>query len=60
MPKQPISKKSSSDRSQIEKFQDAARDLECDDDIERFRERVGKLVRVKAPKNTNTDTDETA
>lgn len=30
--------------SQIDKFKQAARDLETDDDPERFRERVGKLV----------------
>ena len=33
--------------SQFERFQKAARDLECDDDPERFRERVGKLVKHK-------------
>jgi hypothetical protein len=33
--------------SQLEKFRDAARTLECDDDPERFRERVGKLVKHK-------------
>lgn len=33
--------------TQLDKFKDAARDLECDDDPERFRERVGKLVKHK-------------
>jgi hypothetical protein len=33
--------------SQLDKFKEAARDLECDDDPERFRERVGKLVKHK-------------
>lgn len=32
---------------QLEKFKQAARDLECDDDPERFRERVRKLVKHK-------------
>ena len=31
--------------SQLDKFKQAARDLECDDDERRFRERVGKLVK---------------
>jgi hypothetical protein len=32
---------------QPEKFKEAARELETDDDRERFNERVGKLVRQK-------------
>ena len=32
-------------QSQIDKFKEAARQLETDDDPERFKERVGKLVR---------------
>lgn len=31
--------------SQIDKFKQAARDLETDDDPERFKERLGKLVK---------------
>ena len=34
-------------KSQSDEFKDAARALECDDDPERFRERVGKLVKHK-------------
>lgn len=34
-------------KSQGEKFKEAARELKCDDDPERFRERVGKLVKHK-------------
>jgi hypothetical protein len=34
-------------RTQSHKFKDAARELECDDDPERFRERVGRLVKHK-------------
>lgn len=33
--------------TQLDKFKQAARDLEADDDPERFKERVGKLVRHK-------------
>ena len=32
---------------QVDRFREAARALECDDDPERFRERVGKLVKHK-------------
>ena len=33
----------------LDKFKKAARELECDDDDEqRFRERLGKLVKVKS------------
>ncbi|MGS1015590.1 hypothetical protein [Allosphingosinicella humi] len=34
-------------RSQIDKFKDAARQLETDDDPKRFKERLGKLVKHK-------------
>lgn len=33
--------------SQLDKFKQAARELETDDDPQRFKERVGKLVRQK-------------
>ena len=36
-----------SDKHQSEKFREAARDLECDDDDARFKERVRKLVKHK-------------
>lgn len=32
---------------QLDKFKEAARDLETDDDPERFKERLGKLVKHK-------------
>lgn len=35
------------ERSQLDKFKQAARDLETDDDPKRFAERVGKLVKHK-------------
>ena len=38
---------STSTKSQLERFKQAARDLECDDDPKRFRERVGKLAVAK-------------
>lgn len=34
-------------QTQLDKFKEAARDLECDDDEQRFRERLGKLVKTK-------------
>jgi len=38
------------DKPQIDKFKKAARELECDDDEQRFKERLGKLVKKsKAP-----------
>lgn len=33
--------------SQLDKFKDAARQLETDDDPKRFRDRLGKLVKHK-------------
>ena len=35
------------DKSQLDKFKDAARELECDNNEQRFKERLGKLVRAK-------------
>jgi hypothetical protein len=35
----------SSDKTQLDKFKEAARQLETDDDPERFKERLGKLVK---------------
>jgi len=40
-------KTTDSDRSQLDKFKEAARDLETDDDPKRFDERLGKLVKHK-------------
>lgn len=34
------------DKRQLDKFKDAARELECDDDEQRFKERLGKLVKT--------------
>lgn len=39
-------------KSQFDKFKDAARELECDDDEARFSERLGEIVKPKEhPKN---------
>lgn len=35
-------------QSQLDKFKEAARELECDDDEQHFKERFGKLVKQKA------------
>lgn len=35
-----------SEPSQLDKFKDAARELECDNDEMQFRERVGKLLKL--------------
>lgn len=37
------------EKSQLDKFKQAARDLECDDDDQRFKERLGKLAKPKHP-----------
>lgn len=40
---------------QIDKFKQAARDLECDDDDQRFKEHVGKLVNHKPAPSEKPD-----
>lgn len=42
----------STDKSQLDKFKDAARELECDDDEKRFKERLGKLVKQKTDQSS--------
>lgn len=44
------SSKKSKDRSQLERFKEAARQLEADDDEERFNERLKRLARQKPEK----------
>ena len=34
-----------SEKKQLDKFKEAARELECDDDEQKFRDRMGKLVK---------------
>lgn len=36
-----------STKSQADKFREAARQLECDDDEQRFNEKLGKLAKQK-------------
>lgn len=38
---------SSAEQSQLDKFKEAAHELECDDDEKRFAENLGKLVAKK-------------
>lgn len=40
--------------SQLDKFKEAARELEADDDPKAFDERLGRLVRSKPAKGGNT------
>ena len=47
MPTELSESTASSDKSQLDKFKQAARELETDDDPKRFKERVGKLVKHK-------------
>lgn len=35
------------EKSQLDKFKAAARELECDDDEDSFKDRLGKLVKAK-------------
>jgi len=35
------------EKSQLDKFKDAARELECDDDETRFADKLGKLAKQK-------------
>ena len=35
------------DKTQLDKFKEAARELETDDDPDRFKERLGRLVKHK-------------
>lgn len=39
-------------QSQSDKFEQAARELECDDDPKRFRECVAKLVKKPEPEKS--------
>ena len=42
-------------KTQLDKFREAARALETDDDEARFKERVGKLVKHKPVENKSPD-----
>lgn len=45
----------STDKQQLDKFKEAARELECDDDEQRFKEKLGKLVKPKNPESQSSD-----
>ena len=38
------------DKPQLDKFKEAARDLECDDDEQRFKDRLGKIAKHREPR----------
>lgn len=44
---------SSKDKSQLDKFKQAARELECDDDEGRFKERLERLVKKPKEQSEN-------
>ena len=44
-------------KSQIDKFKQAARDLECDDDDQHFKDRLGRLVQTKLKPVDKPDKD---
>ena len=46
--------RSEATKSQLDKFKDAARELECDDDEQRFAKRLGKLVKPSTENETKT------
>jgi hypothetical protein len=47
----------SDNKSQLDKFKEAARQLETDDDPERFKERLRKIVKHKPKEKGDVRTD---
>lgn len=47
----------SQNKSQLDRFKEAARELEADDDEARFNEKLGKLVKQK-PSDKNSESEE--
>ncbi len=43
------------EKPQLDKFKEAARDLECDDDDQRFKERLSKLAKQRPKAAQNGD-----
>ena len=37
----------SDDKKQLDKFKEAARELECDDDEQHFKDKLGKLAKAR-------------
>lgn len=44
------------EKSQVDKFREAARQLETDDDEKRFDERLGKVAKAPPPKEKDKST----
>ena len=42
-----MSERAPTEQTQLDKFKEAARDLECDDDEKRFNDRMKKLLKRK-------------
>ncbi|CAN7433607.1 hypothetical protein [Rhizobium sp. LjRoot254] len=42
-----------SEKLQVDKFREAARELETDEDEKRFDERLGKIAKTQQPKATS-------
>jgi hypothetical protein len=40
------------EKSQLDKFKQAARDLECDDDEQHFKDRLGRLSKANSKSET--------
>jgi len=43
------------DKPQVERFIETARQLECDEDQERFEKKLGKIVKVKPDVKTRPE-----
>lgn len=52
--------KKPSSTSQVDKFREAARELETDDDEARFDQRLGKIARSPPPKDEKPETKKPA
>jgi len=50
----------SDEKSQLDKFKEAARELECDDDPEAFKKRLGKIASKPRATNRDNETDSPA
>jgi hypothetical protein len=50
----------SADKTQIEKFRDKARELECDEDEDRFKTTLGKVAKHKPVHSDEKNNDESS
>ncbi|MBB4567627.1 hypothetical protein GGE67_002422 [Rhizobium leucaenae] len=55
-----MSSKKTDSQTQIDKFREAARELETDDDEKRFDEHLGKIARSPPPKDQKQETKKPA